>query len=89
MRKRKNLIFWRIENGLKQVDIIKRLGISSGYYSNLEKGRVNPSFHLLVKFKEVFEIDDILELFKLSKGVGTHGNVDTSRDIDEEQILDR
>lgn len=84
MRKRKNLIFWRIENGLKQVDVYKRLGISSGYYSNLEKGRVNPSFPLLVKFKEVFEIDDILELFKLSEGVGRYGNYNTSTDIDEE-----
>ena len=74
MRKRKNLIFWRIENGLKQVDIIKKLGISSGYYSNLEKGRVNPSFSLLMKFKEIFEIDDIVELFKLSEGAGTYGD---------------
>ena len=84
MRKRKNLIFWRIENGLKQVDIIKKLGISSGYYSNLEKGRVNPSFPLLKKFKEIFEIDDIIELFKLSEGVGTHGDRNTSRDIEKE-----
>ena len=83
LRKRKNLIFWRIENGLKQVDVIKKLGISSGYYSNLEKGRVHPSFHLLVKFKEVFEIDDIMELFKLSKGVGKYGDSNTSRNIDE------
>ena len=66
MQKRKTLIFWRIENNLKQKDIIKKLGVSSGYYSNLEKGRVDPSFKLLVKFKEIFEIDDIIELFKLS-----------------------
>lgn len=84
MRKRKNLIFWRIEKGLKQVDVIKKLGISSGYYSNLERGRVNPSFPLLMKFKEIFEIDDIVELFKLSEGVGTHGNRNTSGGIEEE-----
>lgn len=84
MRKRKNLIFWRIENGLKQVDIIKKLGISSGYYSNLETGRVDPSFRLLVKFREIFEIDDIVELFKLSEGVGTNGNRNTTRVIEEE-----
>jgi transcriptional regulator with XRE-family HTH domain len=81
LRKRKNLIFWRIENGLKQVDVYKKLKISSGYYSNLEKGRVNPSFPLLVKFKEIFEVDDIIELFKLSEGVGNYGNNDTSGDI--------
>lgn len=84
MRKRKNLIFWRIENGLKQVDIIKKLGISSGYYCNLEKGRVHPSFLLLVKFKEIFEIEDIMELFKLSEGVVARGNSNTSRDINKE-----
>lgn len=84
MRKRKNLIFWRIENGLKQVDVIKKLGISSGYYSNLEKGRVHPSFPLLMKFKEIYEIDDIMELFKLSEGVGSYGNSNPARDIDKE-----
>lgn len=83
-RRRKNLIFWRIENGLKQVDVYKRLKISSGYYSNLEKGRVNPSFPLLVKFQEIFGVDDILELFKLSEGVGKYGDKDTSDDIREE-----
>lgn len=80
-RRRKNLIFWRIENGLKQVDIYKKLKISSGYYSNLEKGRVNPSFPLLVKFREIFEVDDVIELFKLSEGVGARGNKNTSSDI--------
>lgn len=89
MRKRKNLIFWRIENCLKQVDVYKKLGISSGYYSNLEKGRVNPSFPLLVKFQEKFEVDDVIELFKLSEGVGRYGNCNTSGVIDEEQVLDQ
>ena len=83
MRKRKNLIFWRIENNLKQVDVTKKLKISSGYYSNLEKGRVDPSFSLLVKFKEVFEIDDIIELFRLSEGVGAYGNGNTTGTIEE------
>lgn len=84
IRRRTNLIFWRIENGWKQVDIIKKLGISSGYYSNIEKARVDPSFKLLVKFKEIFEIDDVVELFKISERKITHGNDDTSGDIDKE-----
>jgi transcriptional regulator with XRE-family HTH domain len=63
------------------VDIYKKLKISSGYYSNLEKGRVNPSFPLLVKFQEIFEVDDVIELFKLSKGVDIYGDKDTSRDL--------
>lgn len=84
MRKRKNLIRWRIENDLKQVEIAKTLEISNGYYSNLEKGRVNPSFNMLVKFKEVFDVCDVLELFKLDKGVGTYGDGDTTGNIEEE-----
>lgn len=84
LRKRKQLIFWRIENGLKQVDIIKKLGISSGYYSNLERGRVDPSFSLLVKFKRIFGINDVIELFKLSEGVGRCGNCNTTGDIEKE-----
>ena len=84
MQKRKNLIFWRIKNGLKQVDVYRKLKISSGYYSNLEKGVVNPSFTLLVKFQEIFEVDDVLGLFKLSEGVVKDGNKDTSGDISEE-----
>lgn len=65
IRRRTKLIFWRIENGWKQVDIIKRLGITSGYYSNIEKARVDPSFKLLVKFKDIFEIDDVMDLFEI------------------------
>lgn len=84
MRKRKQLIFWRIENGLKQVDIINKLGISSGYYSNLERGRVDPSFSLLTRFKEIFGINDVIELFKLSEGVGICGNCNTTGDIEKE-----
>ena len=84
LQKRKNLIFWRIESGLKQVEIGKILGLSSGHYSNLEKGRVNPSFSLLMKFKETFEIDDIIELFKLEEGIDIHGNCDTTGDIEKE-----
>ena len=88
MHKRKKLIFWRIEKGLKQVDVARKLGISNGYYSNLENGRATPSYSLLMKFKDTFEINYIMELFKLDEGDDTYGNGNTSRDIDEKQILD-
>lgn len=88
MQRRTNLRFWRIKNGLKQVDIYRKLKISSGYYSNLEKGKANPSFSLLVKFKDIFDVDDVIELFRLSEGVDSCGNKDTSRDISKEQVLD-
>ena len=66
MQKRKNLIVWRIINDKTQAEISKKLGISNGYYSNIERGHVNPSFKILMKFRDAFEVDDVLELFKLS-----------------------
>lgn len=83
MRRRTKLIFWRIENGLKQVDIIKKLGITSGYYSNIEKARVDPSYRLLVKFKDIFEIDDIMDLFEISERKIVYGNDNTSGNFSE------
>lgn len=65
MQKRRKLILWRMDNNLRQVQIIKKLGISSGYYSNLERARVNPSFDLLMRFRDVFEVDDVLDLFEV------------------------
>ena len=84
IRRRTKLIFWRIENGWKQVDIIKKLGITSGYYSNIEKARVDPSFKLLVKFKDIFEIDDVMDLFEISERKIAHGNDYTSRNFNQE-----
>jgi transcriptional regulator with XRE-family HTH domain len=84
IRRRTKLIFWRIENGLKQVDIIRRLGITSGYYSNIEKARVDPSFKLLVKFKDIFEIDDVIDLFEISEREVAYGNDDTSGNFSKE-----
>lgn len=81
MQRRTNLRFWRITNGLKQVDIYRKLKISSGYYSNLEKGKANPSFSLLVKFKDTFDVDDVIELFRLSESGEKHGDKDSSSDI--------
>ena len=89
MQKRKKLIFWRIEKGLKQVDVARKLGISNSYYSNLENGRATPSYSLLMKFKDTFEINYIMELFKLGDGGDACGNGNTSGDIDEKQVLDR
>ena len=84
IRRRTKLIFWRIENGWKQVDIIKRLGITSGYYSNIEKARVDPSFKLLMKFKDVFGIDDVIDLFEISERKVVYGNDDTSGNFSKE-----
>ena len=64
LRRRKNLVFWRIEQRLRQKDIYEKLGITPSHYSNLERGISDPSYELLTKFREVFKVNDVLELFE-------------------------
>lgn len=64
MHRRKNLIFWRIEQRLRQKDMCERLGVTSSHYSNLERGISDPSYDLLVRFQETFKVDNVLELFE-------------------------
>lgn len=64
MQRRKKLIFWRIEQRLKQKDVCEALGITTAHYSNLERGISDPSYELLMKFREVYGGDDILALFE-------------------------
>lgn len=63
MRRRKNLVFWRIENRLKQKDICEGLNITTAHYSNLERGYSDPSYELLLKFREIYGIEDVMKLF--------------------------
>ena len=62
--KRKNLIKFRIDNGLKAKDITEKLGITKTKYSNIENGRVKPSLEFACKFQEAFDVEDIFELLK-------------------------
>lgn len=62
--RRKNLVFWRIEQRLKQKDLCELLGITSSHYSNIERGISDPSYDLLVRFQEVFKVNNVLELFE-------------------------
>lgn len=64
--KRLNLIKFRIDLGLKSKDVAEKLGITKQHYSNIENGKVNPTYSIMEKFGEVFEdmYEDIWELFK-------------------------
>ena len=62
--RRKNLVFWRIERRLRQKDLCEALGVTSAHYSNLERGISDPSYDLLMRFKQVYKVDDVLELFE-------------------------
>lgn len=69
--KRKNLVKLRADIGLKSQEFAELLGISKQHYSNIENGKVDPTFVIITKLENVlknrgFEIDDIWELFKKS-----------------------
>lgn len=42
----------------------EKLEITPAHYSNLERGISDPSYELLVKFRELFKIDDVITLFE-------------------------
>lgn len=52
------------KKGLTQKEMAHRLGITKITYTNLELGNTNPSYNLLERFSQVFEYEDIWELFK-------------------------
>ena len=81
MQRRKKLIFWRIEQRLRQKEIANKLGITLAHYSNMERGLTNPSYDLLVKFKEVFKIKDVVDLFEREEDI--YGDENTSGDFCE------
>ena len=62
--KRKNLIKFRIDLGLKSVEMAEKLGITKTKYSNIENGKVKPSIDLAYKIQEVFNVVDVMELLK-------------------------
>lgn len=84
--RRKKLVFWRIDRRLRQRDVASELGITTVHYSNLERGLSNPSYEILVKFRDTFNVKDVLDLF--DKEQDQNGDNDTTRNIIEEQILD-
>ena len=62
--KRKNLMKFRIDMGYKSKDMADKLGITTTKYSNIENGRVEPSLEFVYKFQGIFDVEDVLELFR-------------------------
>ncbi len=68
--KRKNLIKLRTDLGLKSQEFAEQLDISRQHYSNIENGKVNPTFGTITKLENIlvnvgYEIEDIWSLFKI------------------------
>ena len=72
LHRRKKLIFWRIDQRLRQKDICSKLEVTPAHYSNIERGVSDPSYELLTKFREVFKVNDVLELFEKESSKWLH-----------------
>ena len=55
---------FRKKKRLSQKKMASLLGISRPHYSDIENGKVSPSIGFAYKIREVFDIDDVLELLK-------------------------
>lgn len=64
MQRRRKLILWRFETNMTQREIAKMIGITSSHYSNIERGIVDPSYEVLMKFRDTFIVKDVLDLFE-------------------------
>lgn len=68
--RRKNLVKLRADLGLKSQDLAEQLEISRQHYSNIENGKVDPTFGIIVRLEKVlgnagYEVEDIWNLFKI------------------------
>ena len=68
--KRKNLIKLRTDLGLKSQDLAEQLEISRQHYSNIENGKVDPTFGIITRLEKIldnvgYEKEDIWNLFKI------------------------
>ena len=47
----------RLRQGLKQIQLARKSGVSNGYLADMENGRVNPSIKSLAKVAKALEKD--------------------------------
>jgi transcriptional regulator with XRE-family HTH domain len=53
----------RVYHDIKAIDLAKQLGISSGYLSEIENQKKNPSIELIYKYAEIFNTKPSAILF--------------------------
>lgn len=67
----KSLKSIRSAYGLTQVYFSKSLGVTQGFYSQVEQGNKYPTFDMMVRLKVLYNID-CNELIELYKNVNKH-----------------
>lgn len=77
------IIKWEKQNGLKGKYVAERIGISDVQWSKIKSGKQRPTYDQIMKLKEEFGLENILELLKEDEneeetqrsGANTNGNV--------------
>lgn len=64
MGKRIELLSFRKRHNLTQKEMAAKLAITATHYSRIETGSSNPSYEILERFKEVFGITEVFEIFE-------------------------
>lgn len=62
--KRMKLKLWRIERKLTQEQMAKDLETDLPRINQIELGKRDPNYKLLKKFKDVYKVDGVFELFE-------------------------
>ena len=60
----KNLKIFRIKEDMTAPQMARKLGLSYQQYRRLEAGETKATIELAERFNDVFEVDDILTVFK-------------------------
>ena len=55
--KRQNLKLFRKQHGLTQAQMAEKLGISMAHYRNIETGIYDPSYNLMERFQDRFDVN--------------------------------
>ena len=66
MGKRLNLLYFRKRQNLNQKAMAEKLGITTTHYSRIETGISNPSFDIMERLSNVFNVksEEVFKLFE-------------------------
>ena len=83
---RYRLIEWEEEHGYTGKYIAERLGISAPTWCMIKNGKQNPTFMQVMRFKEVFGVEEVLDLFKNISWGGKIMEISEIERVDDEVI---
>lgn len=61
---RDKLIDWEKSHGYKARYVAGKIGVSDSAWSKIKQGKQAPTVEILTKFRNAFNVDDVLTLFK-------------------------